>query len=99
MVLATLPLFPAETLQPGAIRSGLIRPSPLQPREEKLDIFSSLVLVDDVLVEPTERPFLFVEGEPTEKSTLPPPLFPAAWKIRNSRWSQMKRSMSCERAV
>src|SRR5215813_13164654 len=89
---------PAEVVQPGAIRSGLMRPSAVQPRDEKPEMLLSLSSRLRRRVEPTERPFLFVDGLRTEKSRAPPPLLPAALMMRNSRCAQMKRSMSCERA-
>src|SRR5688500_10609028 len=72
----TVPLVLADVLYPGAIRSGLMRPSDDQPREEKSDMFSSLVDALLVRVLPTQRPFLLVDGLPMENSTLFEPLKP-----------------------
>src|SRR5262245_10921489 len=67
---STVLLVLAEVLYPGTIRSGLMRPSDDQPREEKPDMFSSLV--DELLVRvlPMQRPFLLVDGLPMENSLL-----------------------------
>jgi hypothetical protein len=62
-----------DVLYPGAIRSGLMRPSDDQPREVNPDMFSSLVDALLVRVLPTQRPFLLVPGLPIENSVLPAP--------------------------
>ena len=53
----------------GVTLENLFRkPYTVKYPEEKLEMFSSLPVVDP-RVDPTERPFLLVEGEPTEKSS------------------------------
>src|SRR5262245_43791687 len=80
----------AETIDdPGIVRSGLIRRSSVQPQLEKLDISPALV---PRRVEPTERPFLFVDGVPTV--SLPGPELPAANSTRKSGWLHMNSSTS-----
>src|SRR6266536_3229186 len=90
--------FPADALHPGAMRSGLMRPSLDHPRDENGEMLSSLVAIALVRVLPTESPFLLVDGLEIEKSVSMPPLLPPANTIKNSRCSHMKRSTSCERA-
>src|ERR1041384_2933359 len=76
----TLPSLRAETMrEPGMVRSGLNRPSAAGPQLEKAAIELAVV---PRRVAPTERPFLLVDGLPTEAGRGPE--LPAANRIRKS---------------
>src|SRR6185436_20097074 len=76
----TLVSLRADTmLEPGIVRSGLIRPSAVGPQLEKLTIELAEAPRS---VAPTEIVFFAVDGLPTEP--LPGPELPAANKIKKS---------------
>src|SRR6476619_4936162 len=90
LLVVTLPSLRADTmLEPGIVRSGLMRPSVVGPQLEKLAIELAEV---PRRVAPTEIPFLAVDGLPTEP--VPGPELPAANRIRKSGWVNMKSSTS-----
>src|SRR5690349_10804725 len=72
-------LRPDTMLEPGIVRSGLIRPSAVGPQLEKLAIELADV---PRRVAPTDSPFLLVDGLPT--LPVPGPALPAANRTRKS---------------
>ncbi len=92
LFVVTLKSFAAETtLTPGAMTSGLIRPSATGPRDEKL---ATDPAEKSWFVAPTARTFFPVAGLATVAEV--PPLFPAAKTSRKSGWDHMNASASCE---
>src|SRR3954447_15557815 len=95
LLLVMLVSLRAETmLEPGTVRSGLMRPSAVGPQLLNEAIESALV---PRRVAPTATALFAVAGLPPEP--VPGPALPAAKKIRSSLWFHMNSSTSWLAAV